>query len=64
MGVTLLLGYLSLHPYTRCPKKPKMRLLSKFYLPTLAVVGSFVTAAPAEDQCRCVSYFTHDMAAL
>ncbi|KAH7493688.1 hypothetical protein FOMA001_g160 [Fusarium oxysporum f. sp. matthiolae] len=30
-----------------------MRLLSKFYLPTLAVVGSFVTAALAEDQCRC-----------
>ncbi|KAH7217798.1 hypothetical protein DER44DRAFT_835117 [Fusarium oxysporum] len=31
-----------------------MRLLSKFYLPTLAVVGSFVTAALAEDQCRCI----------
>ncbi|SCO80541.1 related to isoamyl alcohol oxidase [Fusarium oxysporum] len=30
-----------------------MRLLSKFYLPTLAVVGSFVTTALAEDQCRC-----------
>ena len=64
MGATLLLGYLSLHPYTRCPKKSKMRLLSKFHLPTLAVVGSFVTAALAEDQCRCVSYFTHGMAAL
>ncbi|KAL7760906.1 hypothetical protein ACKLNR_007441 [Fusarium oxysporum f. sp. zingiberi] len=32
-----------------------MRLLSKFYLPTLAVVGSFVTAALAEDQCRCTT---------
>ncbi|KAG7422255.1 FAD-linked oxidoreductase ZEB1 [Fusarium oxysporum f. sp. rapae] len=32
-----------------------MRLFSKFYLPALAVVGSFVASGLAEDQCRCAN---------
>ncbi|KAI1032149.1 hypothetical protein LB505_013751 [Fusarium chuoi] len=36
-----------------------MRLLPKFYVPALAVFGSFVTSGHAEDQCRCVLFVTN-----
>ncbi|KAH7191742.1 uncharacterized protein B0J16DRAFT_393718 [Fusarium flagelliforme] len=32
-----------------------MRLLSNFFLPALAVVGSFVVSGLAEEQCRCTT---------
>ncbi|KAI1012811.1 hypothetical protein LB504_008493 [Fusarium proliferatum] len=53
MPITDGFGNASFILYTYWQMNLKMRLLSKVYVPALAVVVSFVRSGHAEDQCRC-----------